>query len=184
MQRQEHGEQTVSSHKIKAQRAGCGRPARSCPTLSGSRRRPSRYGFGLTSVSCVRALGAGLGRGCSSLSLGNDLIFRGAEWGEPAPHHPTPPVRQGSGHRRKQPQHGNSASSETRLLSVQDKPGHPGASRSFCLTAITPGRAAGSPGTWPWSSPDQRPSRHSEKSPQKKSKMYSVWSQISEATVQ
>lgn len=135
------------------------------------------------SVSCVRALGAGLGQGCASLSLGNDLSFRGAERGEPAPHHPTPPVCQGSGHRRKQPRHGNSASSETRLLSVQDKPGHPGASRSFCLTAITPGRAAGSPGPWPWSSPDQMPSRHSEK-PHKKSKMYSVWSQISEATVQ
>ena len=48
MQRQEHGEQTVSSYKIKAQRAGCRGPARICPTLWGSGRPPSHYGLGLT----------------------------------------------------------------------------------------------------------------------------------------
>lgn len=51
-------------------------------------------------VSCVKALGGGLGQGCAGLSLGNDLSCRRAGWGEPAPHHPTPPARQGSGHRR------------------------------------------------------------------------------------
>lgn len=56
------------------------------------------------------------GAGLCWIVSGECRQLQGCWGGEPAPHHPTPPARQGSECRRKEPWRGNNASSETSFL--------------------------------------------------------------------